>query len=303
MEIAQLDALLAVVDEGSFDGAARVLHVTPSAVSQRIKALETSAGAVLVRRSRPVAATDVGADYVRLARQVLAVVRESGLPGRTSGGGPGATSGAGAGAPPARVPIAINGDSLNTWAMAALAEVADRAVFDVHREDQDHSAELLRSGEVMAAITTQAVPVQGCSVVRLGVMRYRPFATPAFARRWFPGGVTPEAIAVAPMVMFDRKDDLQDRYARAKAGRDVEPPRHYVPSTADYARAVVHGLGWGLLPHEHSDGPEAAGELVELEAGAHVDVELHWQQWSLRTPVLDAVARAVRRAAAAALLP
>lgn len=303
MEIAQLDALLAVVDEGSFDGAARVLHVTPSAVSQRIKALETSAGAVLVRRSRPAAATDVGSDYVRLARQVLAVVRESGLPGRTSGGAAGAGGGAAAGAPLARVPIAINGDSLNTWAMAALAEVADRAVFDVHREDQDHSAELLRSGEVMAAITTQAVPVQGCTAVRLGVMRYRPFATPAFVRRWFPAGVTPQEIAAAPMVMFDRKDDLQDRYARAKAGRDVEPPRHYVPSTADYARAVVHGLGWGLLPHEHSDAPEAAGELVELEAGAHVDVELHWQQWSLRTPVLDAVASAVRRAAAAALLP
>lgn len=294
MEMAQLDALVAVVDEGSFEGAARVLHVTPSAVSQRIKALESAAGAVLLRRARPVVATGLGTDYVRLARQVLAVVRESGLPG-------------GSGEPPAsalpRVPLAINGDSLNTWAMAALARVADLAVFDVHREDQDHSAELLRSGEVMAAITTQARPVQGCSAVRLGVMRYRPFAAPAIVRRWFPGGVTTDALSRAPVVMFDRKDDLQDRYIRERAGRDLEPPRHYIPSTADYARAIAHGLGWGLLPAEHSDPLQAEGRAVPLEPEGHVDVELHWQQWSLHTPVLDAVAQAVREAAAAALLP
>ncbi|WP_106396354.1 LysR family transcriptional regulator ArgP [Actinocorallia populi] len=294
MELAQLDALIAVVDEGSFDGAARVLHVTPSAVSQRIKALESAAGAVLLRRARPVTATGLGTDYVRLARQVLAVVRESGLPGGTDG--------APAAALP-RVPLAINGDSLNTWAMAALARVGDLAVFDVHREDQDHSAELLRSGEVMAAITTQARPVQGCTAVRLGVMRYRPFAAPAFIRRWFPQSVTPEALAHAPVMMFDRKDDLQDRYMRERTGRDLEPPRHYIPSTADYARAIAHGLGWGLLLAEHSDPLLAEERVALLDPDGHVDVELHWQQWSLRTPVLDAVAQAVRQAAAASLLP
>ncbi|QAY63093.1 LysR family transcriptional regulator ArgP [Xylanimonas allomyrinae] len=291
MELAQLEALVAVVDEGSFDAAARALHVTPSAVSQRIKALETSAGTVLLRRSRPVGVTTAGADVVRSARQVLAVVRETGLPRpRTATGGL------------PLVPLAINGDSLNTWALRALADVAHLAVFDVHREDQDHSAELLRQGEVMAAVTTQATPVQGCVAVRLGVMRYRPFATPAFAARWFPDGVTPAALAGAPVLMFDRKDDLQDRYLRERAGGPVDPPRHYVPSSADYARSVRLGLGWGLLPAEHADDAEAAGELVDLGPGTHVDVELHWQQWSLRTPVLDAVAAAIRAAARAALL-
>ncbi|WP_425956598.1 LysR family transcriptional regulator ArgP [Xylanimonas sp. McL0601] len=296
MELAQLEALVAVVDEGSFDAAARVLHVTPSAISQRIKSLETSAGTVLLRRSRPVTATTAGADVVRSARQVLAVVRESGLP---------RPRGASGGLP--LVPIAINGDSLHTWALPALADVAHLAVFDVHREDQDHSAELLRQGEVMAAVTTQATPVQGCVAVRLGVMRYRPFATPAFVARWFPDGVTPEALAAAPVMMFDRKDDLQDRYLRGRiggaGGRAAEPPRHYVPSSDDFGRAVRLGLGWGLLPAEDSEAAEAAGELVDLDPGLHVDVELHWQQWSLRTPVLDAVATAIRAAARAALLP
>ncbi|PZR52236.1 ArgP/LysG family DNA-binding transcriptional regulator [Xylanimonas oleitrophica] len=292
MELAQLEALVAVVDEGSFDAAARLLHVTPSAVSQRIKALETAAGTVLLRRTRPVAATAAGVDVVRSARQVLAVVRESGLPRVRSEA-----------SDLPRVPLAINGDSLNTWALRALATVGHLAVFDVHREDQDHSAELLRQGEVMAAVTTQATPVQGCAAVRLGVMRYRPFATPAFAERWFSAGLTTEALAQAPVMMFDRKDDLQDRYLREQAGAAVEPPRHYVPSSADYARAIRLGIGWGLLPAEHSEAAEAAGELVDLAPGSHVDVELHWQQWSLRTPVLDAVAQAVREAAREALLP
>ncbi len=291
MELAQLEALVAVVDEGSFDAAARLLHVTPSAVSQRIKALEASAGTVLVRRSRPVAPTSAGTDVLRSARQVLAVVRETGLP-RPRGA---------ADALPL-VPIAVNGDSLHTWALPALAAVAHLAVFDVHREDQDHSAELLRQGEVMAAVTTQATPVQGCTAVRLGVMRYRPFATPAFVARWFPGGITAEAFAAAPVVMFDRKDDLQDRYLRARGGAGAEPPRHYIPSSDDFGRAVRLGLGWGLLPAEDSAKAERAGELVDLDPGRHVDVELHWQQWSLRTPVLDAVAHAIRSAAATSLL-
>ena len=60
IDLSQLRALAAVVDEGSFDAAASALHLTPSAVSQRIKALEQSAGRVLVRRTKPTEATEAG---------------------------------------------------------------------------------------------------------------------------------------------------------------------------------------------------------------------------------------------------
>ena len=40
----QLDALVTIADLGSFDAAARHLHITSSAVSQRIRALEAAAG-------------------------------------------------------------------------------------------------------------------------------------------------------------------------------------------------------------------------------------------------------------------
>ena len=62
--------LVAVVDAGTLDAAAQRLRITPSAVSQRLKALEQQLGRVLLVRSKPVAVTDAGASVVRLARQL-----------------------------------------------------------------------------------------------------------------------------------------------------------------------------------------------------------------------------------------
>jgi LysR family transcriptional regulator (chromosome initiation inhibitor) len=284
LDLAQLTALAAVVDTGSFDAAAHELRVTPSAISQRIKAAERSAGAVLVRRSRPTAATAAGAAYVRLARQVTALGRETE-----------AAVSAGSGGVPT-VSLAVNGDSLATWVLPALAPLAHRIAFDLHREDQDHSADLLRDGRVMAAITTDASAVQGCSVARLGTMRYRAMASVAFAEAFFPDGPTPEALDRAPMLVFDRRDDLQDRYLRT-VGPAAAPPRHYLPSSADFASAVTLGVGWAMLPDGQSSSDEAAGRLVDLDPGRSIDVLLYWQQWEIATAALDDTADVLALAA------
>lgn len=284
MDLAQLEALAAVVDEGSFDAAAAALHITPSAVSQRIKALEQSVGQVLVRRTKPTEVTAAGESYLRLARQVDVLVHEA--------------TAAGAEEPRhVTVPIALSADTMATWVLPALASLPPGICFDLHRDDQSRTADLLRSGTVMAAITSVDEPVQGCRTTRLGIARYRPMATPAFVERWFGGGVTPDALDAAPMVVFDRHDDLQDRYLRQRSRRRLDPPRHYVPASADFALAVTLGLGWGVLPPDQSDEPEAAGLLVELDPGTHVDIVLHWQQWTLQTPALEAVAAAIHDAA------
>ena len=74
---AQLAATVAaVVDEGSFEAAARRLHITQSAVSQRIKAMEEQSGRVLVRRSKPIEPTEAGAVLLRLARQLELLTAE-----------------------------------------------------------------------------------------------------------------------------------------------------------------------------------------------------------------------------------
>jgi LysR family transcriptional regulator (chromosome initiation inhibitor) len=282
-DLAQLRALDATVREGTLESAARALHVTPSAISQRLRALEAATGRVLLVRSKPVQVTPSGEAVLRLARQVDLLTADA---ARALGGGDD-------GGRPPSLPIAVNADSLATWALPALAPLAADHCLDLHREDQEHTSALLRAGTVMAAVTADAVPVPGCSVTRLGAMPYRPVAAPGFAARWFPDGATPEALGRAPVVVFDRHDDLQHQYLRRRAGRAVDPPVHYVPASADYVRAVALGLGWGMVP----DLQRPAQELVEVDPDGAVDVVLHWQQWKLRSASLDRVREAVLAAA------
>lgn len=286
MDISQLQALAAAVDGGTFEAAARALHVTPSAISQRIRALENTVGGVLLQRSKPIVATAVGVPYLRLARQIDALTAEAAADAAqgTAESWPG-------------VSLAINGDSLATWVMPALADLAGEVTFDIHREDQDHSAQLLRDGTVMAAITTEARPIQGCTSTPLGLMHYRPMATPAFVRRWFADGVDAVSLALAPVVVFDEKDDIQHRYLRSFSRSPLAPPQHFVPVSADFAEAVRLGFGWAMLPDQQSDALVSRGELVELPAGKPVDVTLYWQQWALRMSALDRVADAIGAAA------
>lgn len=276
--------LAVVIDEGTFDAAARRLRLTPSAVSQRVKALEQQLGRVLVVRSRPTRATDAGAAVVRLARQ-LALLEHDALAEFGLDAAPDR---------PISIALAVNADSLATWFLPALARVAERhpVVFDLHRDDQDFTAGLLESGTVMGAVTSQATPVAGCLVRPLGVMRYRAVATPAFVERWSIDPSSPtasDALALAPVVDFDRRDDLQRDHLRAQGVDPEGPPRHYVPASNDFATAIKLGLGWGMLPDFQSVAELERGGLVLL-AGNPIDVPLYWQQWNLRSPLLDAIA-------------
>lgn len=290
----QLETLAAVAEEGSFDAAAARLRLTPSAVSQRVKGFEQELGRVLVVRSRPVALTDSGAALLRLARQIQLLEHDAAEAlGLADSGGRVA------------IPIAVNADSMTSWILPALARAAERqpVVFELHRDDQEHTASLLASGVVMAAVTSQASPVPGCTVTRLGRMRYRAVATPAFVARWFPAGADAAALAVAPCVEFDRKDTLQTRYLESRGVPDPAPPRHYVPASADFALAVELGLGWGMLPDAQADELRGRGALLDLDSARPIDVPLFWQQWDLRSPLLDAVAGELLEAARAALEP
>jgi LysR family transcriptional regulator (chromosome initiation inhibitor) len=290
LDLDRLQALAAAVSEGTFEGAARRLHVTPSAISQRVKALEISVGRVLLVRSKPVRPTPSGAVVRRAARQVEAVMADLEL-----GLGPVGPAG------PTIIALAANADSLATWLLPALAGAGEGYVFDVRREDQDRTAELLREGSVMAAVTASAEAVPGCTVEPLGRMAYRPRASARFAARWFGTGPTVEGFSQAPVVVFDRDDRTQDDYVRRRWGRALDPPRHFVPGSEAYVHAVRLGLGWGMVPDLQAS--PFHGELVEVDPGGRADVELFWQQWRLRSAGLDRLAQAVRKAASDALGP
>ena len=255
LDLEQLRTLKAVVEHGTLDAAAGALHVTPSAISQRLKALETTAGQVLLVRSRPARATEAGEAVLRLARQVELLAEDT-------------TAELAGDALPPRLGVAVNADSMATWFLPAIAPLAGEVAVECHREDEINTARLLKSGLVVAAITVFAEPVAGCTVTRLGAMRYRPMAAPAFAERWFPDGPTREALAAAPMMVFDRDDSLQHDFLAAHA-RGATPPQTMVPSSTDFVRAIGLGLGWGMVADlQRPDGPE----LVELEPGAERDV-------------------------------
>jgi LysR family transcriptional regulator (chromosome initiation inhibitor) len=292
LDYAQLEALAAVVREGSFDAAARRLNVTPSAVSQRIRALEERCGAVLVTRDRPCRATEFGAPLCRHAERVALLEQElrQALPAGAIEAGP-------ADVPTLRV--AVNADSLATWFVSAAAAFAERhpPLLDVVIEDQDHTVQALRRGDVLAAVTAHAAPVQGCRSVALGRLCYAAVASPSFAARHFASGVDARSLRRAPSLRFNAQDDLQDRWVRRHLGHALELPRHGLPSTTAFVEAARLGLGWGLNPVALVEPLLARGELVELVPGCRLDTPLHWQCTRLATPALEALTDSVRAAA------
>lgn len=293
----QLSALIAVIREGSFDRAARALHVTPSAISQRIKQLEEHIGGILVVRGTPCTATALGDAVHRHALQVELLERDL---LRTIG-----SDEAEADDVPAPVTIAVNADSLATWLVPALGRfVADASArVDVVLDDQDHTADWLRSGRVLAAITSEARPVQGCRVQPLGVMRYRATASPKFVRKWFAKGLTREALLRAPALQYNRKDELCARFVeRVLRLGAIELRSHYLPSPNAYVDANVRGLGWGMNPEPLVTAHLGRRRLVDLVPDRFIDVPLFWQRWSLASPTLDALEAALI-AGAASLRP
>lgn len=281
LDLAQLQALRAAVDAGTLEGAARDLHVTPSAISQRLKALEQATGHVLLVRSKPVQVTDPGRTVLRLAREMDLLVADTAreLDGDVDG--------------PVMLPVAVNADSLSTWLLPALAPLRNEVLLDLHRADQDDTAALLRDGSVVAAVTAASDPVPGCTSTPLGILRYRPAAVPGFAERWFPDGPTPAALKRAPVVDFDRDDDLQRGWLRRRTRGQPTPPTHRVPSTEGFVQAILAGLGWGMLSDLQLAEPSLRSAVVLFDPDATVDVPLHWQRWKVRSPSLERLSEVV----------
>jgi LysR family transcriptional regulator, chromosome initiation inhibitor len=280
----QLAAFAAVIEQGSFDAAAARLHVTPSAISQRIKALEQRVGQVLVVRGKPCTAAAAGVPLLRLAAQTALLEAEA---LSELGGGEGTSP---------RIALAVNADSMATW-FTGVFNAIDDVLFDIRIEDQDHSARLLREGVVMGAVTTERRPVPGCRVQPLGVMRYVPVASKAYMKRYLRDGFTARAAAEAPSLAWNRDDALQDMLVRKAFRRDVVRPQHFVPTAEGFGAAVRAGLGWGMFPETLAAADLAQGAFVRI-ADIHLDVPLFWQCWKLDTPIVGRITDAVESAAA-----
>lgn len=281
-----LFALAAVVQEGSFERAARALHVTPSAVSQRVRLLEERLGCVLVVRGQPCEATETGRrlcqhiDRVSLLEHELKTDMPSFLQGE-----------------PTRVsvPLAVNADSLATWFMPAATTFGKdaAALLQIAVDDEGHTAHWLRSGQVLAAVTATKAPTAGCNSLPLGAMRYVAAASPAFVARYFPERIDTTGLAKAPSLMFNTKDELQQRWVEHHFDSNVQMPRHTLPSPQAFVAAALGGLGWAMHPQalvrKHLD----SGALVELKPGTPLDVPLYWQHARMASSLLRDLTQAV----------
>ncbi len=285
---AQLAALAAVHRRGSFDLAAAELHVTPSAISQRIKALEEATGTLLIRREKPCVATETGHRLVRHYEEIALLTKALDQDLQTQTG-------------PATLRIAINADSLATWVIPALAAVPG-FLYDVIIDDEDFSQALLKSGEVAGAITSKPDPLQGCDSVALGLLRFRATASPAFIARWLPDGVTVQDLAMAPALRFNDKDRLQADWA-ARFGFTATLPSHRIASSHAFVEACLAGLGWAMNAEALVSAHLASGALVDLSPAAAMEIPLYWRYNRLTARAMDPLTRALQQAAKTLLSP
>src|SRR6059058_3915844 len=287
------EAFVAAIDGGSLEAAAGRLRITPSAVSQRIAALEQEMGTPLLVRTRPCRPTAPGMRLLQFLRR-RALLEQEYLAEQDKDAGP------------VRVALAVNNDTLATWLLPALAPVLleERLLVEFVLDNQGHTFALLEQGQAVACISTEAAPMRGCSVSPLGLMRYRMVAAPAFAGRWFPDGLQREAARQAPVMIFDRKDTLQTQFLLQHLGLpDGAYPYHYVPASEAFAQAIRFGLGYGMLPLEQCAALLATKDLVDLAPDLHVDVPLYWHAWRIQPARLERMGAALVKAARAALLP
>lgn len=291
LDYLSLAAVAAVVREGSFDRAAQVLGVTPSAVSQRVKGLEERLGAILVVRGQPCRATEIGERLCAHVERVRLMEGDviAALPGLTDEEK----------ADRRTVRTAVNADSLATWFPAAAAAFVQEtgALLDLTLDDEAHTADKLRSGEVLAAVTADPTLVAGCRIVPLGTLTYAALASPAYVARHFPDGVTAEALREAPILRFDRRDHWQVRWAREVFDIELAPPTHWAPSTQGMLDLALSSLGWTMAPVMLVANHLAAGRLVELPPRRRIGAKLYWQHSRIAASLIDRLTSAVRSVA------
>ncbi|OYQ42202.1 ArgP/LysG family DNA-binding transcriptional regulator [Rhodoferax sp. TH121] len=288
-----LECLAAIVEEGGFERAAVRLSITQSAVSQRLRALEAQVGTVLLVRSRPVKATTAGRLLIKHAMQMRllrADLESDLLELAPSTGAPREDE---------RISIAVNADSIATWALAALDPLVHAGLpLEIITDDQDFTHEWLREGQVLGCVTTLKQALRGCKVLPLGAMHYVAVVSKDYAQAHCPQGLTPHNFRQIPFVAFNRKDDLPAEFVgRALNLRRVSVSQRFVPSSEGMVRAVLAGWGASVVPELLVRGLIDNGQLVNLLPTATLPVNLYWHCWNLNSEVIDRLTAALSQTA------
>lgn len=289
-----LECLAAIVEEGGFERAAQRLSITQSAVSQRLRALEAQVGTVLIVRSRPLKPTSAGQLLLKHTKQ-LRLLRAD-LERDLKELAPSSTGGA---REEERISIAVNADSIATWALPALNDLARQGLpMEIITDDQDFTHEWLREGQVLGCVTTLKQALRGCKVVPLGAMDYVAVAQANYAAEHCPKGLGPHNFREVPFIAFNRKDDMQSEFVSKAFGlKRVTLSQLFVPSSEGQVRAVLSGWGVSVVPELLARGLLQQGELVDIAPSFKLPIQLYWHCWNLESEVLDHLTAALTNAA------
>ncbi len=303
----QLDAFAATIASGSLSAAATSLRITLAATSLRIKALEDALGQRVLVRGKVARATPAGQAllaHIKQVRMLEADLAHTMQPARSAAEG-GFQS----------ISVAVNADSLAAWFFPGVQAALQRhrLTLDVVVDDQDHTLDWLKNGDVVGCITTLSVALRGCVAEPLGTMRYRCVAAPAVQARLHrtansqtasgASGIGLHQLVKEPAIVFNRKDSLQDQFLHTCFGvADLAYPRHYIPAVDAFHHALVSGMGWGMEADIQSAPFIASGALVDLFPSHVVDVPLYWQHWQRQAPQAARLTLAIKAAAKQYLL-
>ncbi|MBU2510608.1 LysR family transcriptional regulator ArgP [bacterium] len=274
-----LEALAVVVQEGGFDKAARSLNLTQSAVSQRIKQLEEQTGQIVIARTTPPKATPAGQQMIKHYLQVKRLeddLFDAVIPSDSK--------------EYATLAIGTNRDCLTTWLQTAVQGFLrkKRVVLEFRAADQEQTHQLMKDGEVIGCISVKKQPMQGCLIEPLGQMKYWMVANPEFAKRWFKKGITEDTVHKAPLILFDRRDEMHTKFFdQIIKDLPLNLPVHFVPSTKTYTDFIISGLAYGLLPEQECGPFLSSGELTNLAPDTPVNIDLYWHCWNLRSQLLE----------------
>jgi LysR family transcriptional regulator (chromosome initiation inhibitor) len=300
LDATALECLAAIVEEGGFERAAKRLNITQSAVSQRLRTLESATGTVLIVRSRPIRPTPAGQlliKHTKMHRLLRADLdRDLKELAPNDARGPGSDD---------RISIAINADSIATWALPALSGLAQDGVpLEIIADDQDFTQDWLREGQVLGCVTTLSQTLRGCRQASLGVMRYVAVASPDFAQRHCAGGLNRTNFHKLPFVAFNRKDDMQTEFVCNALGLSAVSLRQsFVPSSQGQLQAAIAGWGIAVIPELLALPALADGRLTNLAPAKPLAINLYWHCWNLESALLAAISKALVLGAQQALAP
>jgi|SRR5579862_1168859 len=269
-----IEALYTVQELQSFEETAKKLHITQSAVSQRIKSLETYYSQPLLIRSLPYRSTELGQQlighYKRLCLLENELEKQLGAPVKPS------------------ISIAVNRDSLETWFMDVIQKIAifNQIILEVIAGDQEHTLDYLKKGQVSACVSTSEKAIVGGHVQFLGNMEYVLAASPEYVNRHFSKGDPRECLSRAVALKFDLSDTLHERYLEkffGLNGRELD--YHVLPSVQGFKQFALLGYGYGLIPKIDITEELKKKQLVEIYREKTWKIPLYWHYWAVESPL------------------